>query len=101
MNHATLFIYLVIAQQQRVTPVVQYQQTGVGDALFVDRSGRDIIDRFVNAGISVKVRTEFDALALAPLSQSSLFSSGEVLCSIESHMLKEMCQSSLAWLFKY
>ena len=57
----------------------------------------DIIDRFVDAGISVKVGAELDTDRLAVFHNAV---AGEMLGSIEAHMLEEMGETALRFVFQ-
>ena len=60
-----------------------------------------MIDRLVNTGIGIQVRTEFDTDGFAPRNDAQLpVLARKVLCSVESHVLQEVSQSSLARFFE-
>ena len=63
--------------------------------------GTNIINRFVNGGVSVEVGTELDTMCLTPVNDT-WWRRGilEVLTSIESHVLKEVGQASLVRFFE-
>lgn len=61
----------------------------------------DAVNSFIHRGIGVEVHTEFDTFRFAPLydTQAS-FVAGEVFRTVEGHVLQEVCQSALLWLFE-
>ena len=100
VDDAALLVDFLVAEQKRVAPVVEDEQAGVGHAGLVDRSGGDVVDRLVDTGVGVEVGTELDALALAPLPQAALLSTGEVLGAVEGHVFEKVGKSSLTRLFE-
>ena len=101
VDDAALLVDFIVFQQQVVAPVVQDEQTGVHHAGLVHRCGRDVVDRLVNAGVGVQVRSELDAHALAPFAQARLsLRTGEILRAVERHVLQEVGQSALARLLQ-
>ena len=92
VDDATLLLYLLLFQQQTVSPVIENQQTGVDDALTGRRNITYIIHRLVNAGVGIQVRSELHADALTPAQQLVAL---EVLAAVESHVLQEVGQSAL------
>ena len=63
-------------------------------------TGGDVVDRLVDTGVGVEVGTELDALALTPLPQAALLSTGEVLGAVEGHVFEKVGKSSLTRLFE-
>ena len=99
--HAALLVYLLVLQQQEVAPVVQDEQTRVGNALTLHGHRRDVIHRLVYGGIGVQVGTELHADGLTPGHDAQFLSlAWEVLRTVESHVLQEVSQSTLARLFQ-
>ena len=92
MDHATLFLYLFLLQQQTVGPVVENQQTRIDDALTGGGHIADIVNRLLNTGIGIQVATELDTYALTPAQQLVAL---EVLRTVKGHVLQEMGQSAL------
>ena len=99
VNHAALLVYLGILEQQVVAPVVEHEQTGIENALALERGRSDVIDGLVDGGVGIEVGTKLHADGLAPRHDAqSLAFAGEVLRAVEGHVLQEVSQSALPWL---
>ena len=101
--HSAFLVYLLTAKQERMAPVVEYQQAGITHSLLCHWGIGDVIYRLVDRGICIEVGTKLYAVSLTPLSDSTLsaVTVGEVLCAVEGHVFEEVCQSALLWLLKY
>ena len=66
VDDAALLVYLLVLQQNIVAPVVEHQQTGVEDALALQRCRTDVVDRLVHRGIGIEVGTKLHTDGLAP-----------------------------------
>ena len=58
----------------------------------------DVVHGLVQGGVGIKVGAELHADVLQVAEQSVV---GEVLGSVEAHVLKEVCQSALVFLFEH
>ena len=72
------------------------QQTRVYHVYIFSRYVADVVHRLVDAGICIQVRAEFDTFRFAPGHDAkSGFITREVLCSVESHVLQKVSQTTL------
>ena len=96
MNDTTLLVNLLVLQQNVVAPVVQHQQTRVQDALALQGSRADVIDRLVYRGVGIEIGTELDADGFAP-GHDAQFTvlAREVFRTVEGHVFQEVGQSAL------
>ena len=98
MDDATLVVNILIGEQQVASPVVENQQTRI----YGGRNGSYryiiyIIYGLVDAGIGIEILTKLHTDTLTILDDAI---AGEVLGTIEAHVLQKMCQSALVLLFK-
>ena len=98
MDHTTLTVDILVGKQQAVRPVVKDPEAGVDGARNLGHGHVvDIIDRFVDAGIGVQVGAELHADRLAVFHNAV---AGEMLGSVEAHMLEEMGETALRFVFQ-
>ena len=102
MDHATLLVDLGILEQDVVAPVVKHEEAGVEDTLTFQGCRPDVVDGLLHTGVGIEVGTEFHADGLAPGHDAQPFAlAGEILRSVEGHVLQEVGESALARLLKY
>ena len=98
MDDAALLVNLFRLQIQAAAPVAEDEEAGVDVRHVGRRHIVDVVHRLISGGIGVEVLSELHADALAILDQAV---SGEVLAAVEGHVLQEVCQTALAFLFLY
>ena len=76
---------------------MHHQQRRVNDTLAIGRHVRQTIDRLIDGGISIDVSTEVHTDGLKIIDDAL---TGEVLGTIEGHMLQEVSQTILMILFE-
>ena len=75
---------------------MQDQQTRIYYAAVVSRHIADAEYSFIDTGICIQVRAEFDTFCFTPGHDAkSGFITWEVLCSVESHVLQKVSQTTL------
>ena len=92
MDDTTLLVNLLRVESQSVSPIMEDKQTGVNNVLVVRRHITYIIYRLGDTCISVEVGTKLDTLRLTP-SENTV--AGEMLGSVEAHVLKEVSETAL------
>ena len=96
-DHAALGIDLLVQEQQTATPIAHHKQRAVNDAFAIRRYIRKTVNGLVNRGIGIDVSAEINTYRLKIIDDPF---AGEMLCSVESHMLQEMRQTVLMILFE-
>ena len=97
VDDTTLLVYLLRFEVDVLAPVVEHEETGVDDALPLDRHGSHVIHRLVNGGIGIEVGAELYADGLAPRHDAEFLAlAREVLGAVERHVLQEVSQATLA-----
>ena len=91
-DDSALGVDLLGLQCDEVRPVVQYEQGRVDDPLACGRHVGDVVDGVVPAGGRIEVVSELDAHGLQIFDH---LLAGEVLRSVEGHVLEEVCQALL------
>ena len=97
MDHAALLIDFLAVEQELVGPVVENEQAGVLHTYAGGGNGRDVVYGLVGAGICVEILTEFHTDRLKPGYE---LVAGEVLGSVEAHMLQEVGETALVVVLK-
>ena len=95
MDHTTLLVNLLGFEQQTVSPVVQDQQTAVLSTCSGRRHIRDIVHSTVVAGVGIQVNTKLHTNALTVAHH---LVTGEILRTVEAHVLQEVSQSALVFI---
>ena len=86
--HAAFFVYLLILQQQVVAPIVEDEQHRVDHGRAFQRHLRDVVHRFVDAGVGIEVGSELHADGFAPRNDARRGAIvAEMLGSVEGHVL--------------
>ena len=96
--HTTLLLYLVGLEQQSARPVAKDEQTGVKRCHSCGRHIADTIHGLVYTGIGVEVATKLHTQAAAVFYQ---LIAAEVVRTVECHVLQEMGQAALVFVFLY
>ena len=97
MDDAALLIDFLAVEQEIVGPVVENEQAGVLHTYAGGGNSRNVVDGLVGAGIGVEVLTKFHADRLKPGYE---LIAGEVLGSVEAHMLQEVGETALVVVLK-
>ena len=97
VDNSTFVVYFLWIKSEVIGPIMQNKETRVNDTVTNYGYIRYIIYRFVHAGVCVQVLTETNTDAFQPIDDAF---SWEMGCTIETHMFKEVCQSSLVVFFK-
>ena len=101
MDHFSLLINVLISQKKRIRPVVQDQQARIDRPTAVRRHVIDVIHRFVHSRVGVKVCAKLYANRFEVGDDSAAgFVLREVFGTVKSHVLEEVSQSALVFLFK-
>ena len=95
-DDTTLSVDLLILEADEATPVVEYEDTAIDDALAWDGDLHQRVDRLVEARVSIDVATEAGTDALEEVDDSLAW---EVLCAVEGDMLEEVSQTLLRVFF--
>ena len=96
-DDAALVLDLVVFKGDEARPVVQHEQAGVDESRVGGRDVVEHIDGLLETRPSVDVGTELHAVAFHVVEHGFL---GEVLQAVEGHVLQEVCESSLSFLFQ-
>ena len=96
-DDATLSVYLLVQKQQAAAPIVHDEQRAIHDTRTISRHIGETIDRLINRGISIDVSTEVHTHRFKIIDDSF---AGEMLGTIECHMLQEVRQTVLVILFE-
>ena len=100
-NHTAFLVDFLVGQFDSARPVVQDQQTRVYDVDVVGGHVADVVYSLVYCCIGVQVGTELDTFGFTPrYDAQTCFIPGEVLCTVESHVLQEVSQSALLRFFQ-
>ena len=92
VNHTSFFVYLVLVEQQAVSPVAENYQASVHCSRSLCRHIVDVIHCLVDAGVGIKVCAEFHAYRLAVANYAVAW---EMFCAVEAHVFEEVSQSAL------
>ena len=95
--HTALAVYLIVFEQDGARPVVQYEEAGVYQSGVGRGYVRYAIYRLVESGVGIDVGAEFYTVVFEIVEHCF---PGEVLQSVESHVLQEVCQTALVLFFE-
>ena len=95
VDHTTLFVDFLGIEGKTIRPVFQDEQTGVEGACACRRNIADTVNRLVNSGIGIEVRTKLYTDGTQILNQAVVWI---VVRAIESHVFQEVSQASLVFI---
>ena len=95
VDDAALLVYLLVFQQQSAAPVFQHQEAGVQGALAGGGHVTDAVHSLVDRSVGVQIAAKFHSESSGELDDSV---AGEVLRTIECHVLQEVSQPALVLL---
>ena len=75
---------------------MHHEQSGIDDSLAIGRHIRKAIDCLVNRGIGIDVSAEVNTNRFEIIDDTFAW---EMLCTIEGHVLQEVCQTILVVFF--
>ena len=74
------------------------QEAGVDEVLIRRRGVHDLVDRLVDGGVGIEVGAKFHTILLQIVDHTL---AGEVLATLEGHVLKEVSETALIVLLEY
>ena len=98
VDNATFLVYFVIGKGEGVGPVVKDEQARIDHRFASHRHVGYIVYCFVGACVGIEVISELHTDALEP---SEEFLVGEVLGTVEAHVLQEVGKTVLLFVFLY
>ena len=97
VDDAALLVDVLTLEKQAVSPVMEDPQAGVDGARNGNRHVVDVINCFVYGRVCIQVSSELHTDRFQILDQSV---AGEMLGAIEAHVLKEVGQTALVFVFE-
>ena len=96
VNHAAFLVDFLIFQEQAIRPVFDDEQARVESALACGRHIVDIIHGLVDRSVGIEVATKFHTEGAGVVDQAI---AGVIFGTIESHVFKEVSQTTLTFFF--
>ena len=97
VDDTALLVDILTLEKQAVSPVVEDPQAGIDGARNSNRHVVNVINGFVNRCVCIQVSAELYTDRFQILDQAV---AREMLGAVEAHVLKEVCQTALVFVFE-